>query len=138
GIVYISHRLKEIFEICDDVTVIRDGQFVAEKSVRELTEDKLIELMVGRKLEDQYPRLAQEVGETILNVQDLHGAGVNGVSFSLRKGEILGIAGLMGSGRTELMKAIYGANSKKGGRLELEGKTITIRSATDALQQGNV
>lgn len=138
GIVYISHRLKEIFEICDDVTVIRDGQFVAEKSVSELTEDKLIELMVGRKLEDQYPRLAQEVGETILNVQDLHGAGVNGVSFSLRKGEILGIAGLMGSGRTELMKAIYGANSKKGGRLELEGKTITIRSAIDALKQGIV
>ncbi|MHC5225783.1 ribose ABC transporter ATP-binding protein RbsA [Ignatzschineria sp. LJL83] len=138
GIVYISHRLKEIFEICDDVTVIRDGQFVAEKPVSELMEETLIELMVGRKLEDQYPRLDKDAGDTILAVKDLHADGVNGVSFELKKGEILGIAGLMGSGRTELMKAIYGANSKSSGRVELEGKTISIRSAVEALKYGIV
>ncbi|UNM97543.1 ribose ABC transporter ATP-binding protein RbsA [Ignatzschineria rhizosphaerae] len=138
GIVYISHRLKEIFEICDDVTVIRDGQFVAEKAVTDLNEDKLIELMVGRKLEDQYPRLNKAVGETILSVTNLHGLGVNDVSFTLNKGEILGIAGLMGSGRTELMKAIYGANAKKRGTLTLDGNIMKIRSAIDALKQGIV
>ena len=138
GIVYISHRLKEIFEICDDVTVIRDRQFVAEKPVTELTEEKLIELMVGRKLEDQYPRLESPIGEIVLSVEDLYGEGVNGVSFALRKGEILGIAGLMGSGRTELMKTIYGATAKKQGVLTLYGKKIAIRSAADALKQGIV
>lgn len=138
GIVYISHRLKEIFEICDDVTVIRDGQFVAEKPVAELNEDQLIELMVGRKLEDQYPRLESPIGETILSVQALHGVGVNGVSFQLKKGEILGVAGLMGSGRTELMKTIYGANVKKRGTLLLDNREISIRSALDALKHGIV
>ena len=138
GVVYISHRLKEIFEICDDVTVIRDGQFVAEKSVSELTEETLIELMVGRKLEDQYPRLDKIAGDTILAVKDLYANGVNGVSFELKKGEILGVSGLMGSGRTELMKAIYGANTKRQGTVELEGKAIAIRSAVEALKYGIV
>lgn len=138
GIVYISHRLKEIFEICDDVTVIRDGQFVAEKPVAALTEEKLIELMVGRKLEDQYPRLESPIGDSVLTVKDLHGIGVNGVSFDLKRGEILGVAGLMGSGRTELMKTIYGASVKKQGTILLDGKSIIIRSAMDALKQGIV
>ncbi|WP_434543465.1 ATP-binding cassette domain-containing protein [Escherichia coli] len=109
GIVYISHRMKEIFEICDDVTVFRDGQFIAEREVASLTEDSLIEMMVGRKLEDQYPHLDKAPGDIRLKVDNLCGPGVNDVSFTLRKGEILGVSGLMGAGRTELMKVLYGA-----------------------------
>ncbi|MDU4223920.1 MAG: ribose ABC transporter ATP-binding protein RbsA [Enterobacter asburiae] len=104
GIVYISHRMKEIFEICDDVTVFRDGQFIAEREVATLTEDTLIEMMVGRKLEDQYPHLDKAPGEIRLKVDNLCGPGVNDVTFTLRQGEILGVAGLMGAGRTELVK----------------------------------
>lgn len=103
GIVYISHRMKEIFEICDDVTVFRDGQFIAEREVASLTEDSLIEMMVGRKLEDQYPHLDKAPGDIRLKVDNLCGPGVNDVSFTLRKGEILGVSGLMGAGRTELV-----------------------------------
>jgi ribose transport system ATP-binding protein len=109
GIVYISHRMKEIFEICDDVTVFRDGQFIAERAVGDLSEEGLIEMMVGRKLEDQYPHLDQTPGEVRLRVEHVSGPGVEDVSFTLRKGEILGISGLMGAGRTELMKVLYGA-----------------------------
>ncbi|HAT23144.1 MAG TPA: ribose ABC transporter ATP-binding protein RbsA, partial [Pantoea septica] len=93
GIVYISHRMKEIFEICDDVTVFRDGQFIAERPVKALSEESLIEMMVGRKLEDQYPRLDQAPGEIRLKVENLSGPGVHDVSFTLRKGEILGVSG---------------------------------------------
>lgn len=92
GIVYISHRMKEIFEICDDVTVFRDGQFIAERQVATLTEDTLIEMMVGRKLEDQYPHLDKAPGEIRLKVDNLCGPGVNDVTFTLRQGEILGMS----------------------------------------------
>lgn len=138
GIVYISHRLKEIFEICDDVTVLRDGQFIAEIPVADLTEDQLIESMVGRKLEDQYPRLATEIGESILSVEHLRAEGVNDVSFTLNKGEILGISGLMGSGRTELAKAIFGANKIHSGSITLNQQKLSIRSCKYAMSQGIV
>lgn len=138
GIVYISHRLKEIFEICDDVTILRDGQFVAEKPIQELSEETLIELMVGRKLEDQYPRVAVEIGEQILAVEDLKSLGVNGVSFQLKSGEILGVSGLMGSGRTELMKTIYGAQKLHSGKIKLDDSWIKVRDSNDALNYGIV
>jgi len=138
GIVYISHRMKEIFEICDDVTVFRDGQFIAEREVATLTEDSLIEMMVGRKLEDQYPRLDKAPGEVRLKVDNLSGPGVNGVSFSLRKGEILGVAGLMGAGRTELMKVLYGALPRTGGHVTLDGHEVVTRSPQDGLANGIV
>ena len=95
GIVYISHRMKEIFEICDDVTVFRDGQFIAEREVSSLDEDRLIEMMVGRKLEDQYPHLDKAPGAVRLKVDNLCGPGVDNVTFTLRQGEILGVAGLL-------------------------------------------
>ncbi len=85
SIVYISHRLKEIFEICDDVTILRDGQFIAEKSVAEINEDMLIEMMVGRKLEEQYPYLGNSNGDVILKVSDVENDYVHGVSFELKK-----------------------------------------------------
>lgn len=138
GIVYISHRLKEIFEICDDVTVFRDGQFIGERAVSELQEDSLIEMMVGRKLEDQYPRLNQAPGDVRLQVSELSGPGVNNVSFTLRKGEILGVAGLMGAGRTELMKVLYGALPRTHGNVSLDGKNIVASSPQDGLASGIV
>ncbi|MDO4698940.1 MAG: ribose ABC transporter ATP-binding protein RbsA [Pasteurellaceae bacterium] len=138
GIVYISHRIKEIFQICDDVTVLRDGQFIGERAVAELTEDDLIEMMVGRKLEDQYPHIDVPQGAVRLQVKNLSGCGVNGVSFELRRGEILGVSGLMGAGRTELMKVLYGALPHTQGEVLLDGKPINNRSAQDGLSNGIV
>ncbi|URG48991.1 ribose ABC transporter ATP-binding protein RbsA [Pectobacterium quasiaquaticum] len=138
GIVYISHRLKEIFEICDDITVFRDGQFIGERPVSDLEEDTLIEMMVGRKLEDQYPRSNKVPGEVRLKVQNLSGPGVDSVSFTVRKGEILGVAGLMGAGRTELMKIIYGALPRTGGNVTLDGRDVVTRKPQDGLANGIV
>ncbi|MFJ5511090.1 ribose ABC transporter ATP-binding protein RbsA [Pectobacterium jejuense] len=138
GIVYISHRLKEIFEICDDITVFRDGQFIGERPVSDLEEDTLIEMMVGRKLEDQYPRSNKVPGEVRLKVQNLSGPGVDSVSFTVRKGEILGVAGLMGAGRTELMKILYGALPRTGGNVTLDGRDVVTRKPQDGLANGIV
>ncbi|MDC9821643.1 ribose ABC transporter ATP-binding protein RbsA [Pectobacterium polonicum] len=138
GIVYISHRLKEIFEICDDITVFRDGQFIGECPVSDLQEDTLIEMMVGRKLEDQYPRSNKAPGEVRLKVQNLSGPGVDSVSFTVRKGEILGVAGLMGAGRTELMKILYGALPRTGGNVTLDGRDVVTRKPQDGLANGIV
>ncbi|KGK12003.1 ribose ABC transporter ATP-binding protein RbsA [Vibrio navarrensis] len=136
GIVYISHRLKEIFEICDDITVLRDGKFIAQCAVAETDEEGLIEMMVGRKLEEQYPRIDVKHGETCLQVAGLTGSGVHDVSFSLKRGEILGISGLMGAGRTELMKVIYGALPSERGVINLDQKTINPVSPQDGLANG--
>ena len=138
GIVYISHRMKEIFEICDDVTVFRDGQFIAEREVASLDEDLLIEMMVGRKLEDQYPRLDKAPGAVRLKVDNLCGSGVENISFILRQGEILGVAGLMGAGRTELMKVLYGALPRSSGSVTLDGREVVARSPQDGLANGIV
>ena len=138
GIVYISHRIKEIFEICDDATVLRDGQFIGEVAVAELTEDRLIEMMVGRRLDEQYPHVDVPEGEVRLEVNQLSGSGVHNVSFTLRAGEILGISGLMGAGRTELMKVLYGALPKESGEVRLNGKTISNDCPQDGLNNGIV
>ncbi|WP_017349386.1 ribose ABC transporter ATP-binding protein RbsA [Pantoea sp. A4] len=138
GIVYISHRMKEIFEICDDVTVFRDGQFIAEREVSSLSEESLIEMMVGRKLEEQYPHLNQQPGDIRLKVENLSGPGVDQVSFNLRAGEILGVSGLMGAGRTELMKVLYGALPRTAGQVWLDGKPVAPRAPQDGLENGIV
>ncbi|WP_207707365.1 ribose ABC transporter ATP-binding protein RbsA [Crassaminicella thermophila] len=136
SIVYISHRLEEIFQICDDVTVLRDGKFIGEDEVKNLDENKLIEMMVGRKLTEQFPRVDVEKGEVSLEVKNLSNEFIKDISFLLRKGEILGIAGLMGSGRTELAKTIYGALKKESGKIYIEGKEVKITSSQDALKAG--
>lgn len=138
GIVYISHRLKEIFQICDDVTVLRDGQFIGESPVADLTEDRLIEMMVERKLDEQYPHIDVPPGDIRLSVKNLSGSGVENVSFELRAGEILGVSGLMGAGRTELMKVLYGALPKSGGEIRLNGTPIENRTPQDGLDNGIV
>ncbi|CAH0536092.1 ribose ABC transporter ATP-binding protein RbsA [Vibrio marisflavi] len=136
GIVYISHRLKEIFEICDDITILRDGKFINQCQVSETDEDHLIEMMVGRKLEEQYPRIEATHGSVCLQVSNLTGSGVHDVSFHLNKGEILGVSGLMGAGRTELMKVIYGALASESGSIQLNGKTIKPTSPQQGLASG--
>lgn len=136
GIVYISHRLKEIFEICDDITVLRDGKFIGQRAVADIDEDTMIEMMVGRRLDEQYPRIDVKHGTTCLEVKNLNGAGVKDVSFTLDRGEILGISGLMGAGRTELMKVIYGALKRESGDVVLDGKTINPLSPQDGLANG--
>ncbi|GHA11221.1 ribose ABC transporter ATP-binding protein RbsA [Oceanisphaera arctica] len=136
GIVYISHRLKEIFEICDRVTILRDGKWIGEEAVSDIDEDHLIEMMVGRKLDEQYPRIHVPQGPEVLKVEGLSGAGVNGVSFSLHEGEILGFSGLMGAGRTELVKTLYGALPRTEGQVWLAGKPYAANSPQQGLAAG--
>jgi ribose transport system ATP-binding protein len=134
SIVYISHRLKEIFEICDYATIMRDGKFIDEAVVADITEDHIIEKMVGRKLKDQFPRIDTELGDVSLRVEDLSGEVTKDINFSLQRGEILGIAGLMGAGRTELAKTIYGCFKKTSGQIHIDGKKIDINSPQEALK----
>lgn len=136
GIVYISHRLKEIFQMCDDITVLRDGKFIGEIPVADINEDGLIEMMVGRRLDELYPRIDVTHGATCLEVDKVSAPGVKEVSFTLGRGEILGISGLMGAGRTELMKAIYGALPRTAGDIMLDGKLISPVSPKDGLLNG--
>ena len=139
GIVYISHRLQEIFQICDDATVMRDGRFIAEAPVAELSEDQIIEKMVGRSLDEQYPRIQPEGDNcTVLEVKSLNAPGIHNVSFTLKRGEILGFSGLMGAGRTELVKALYGANSYSSGELFVDGVGVHVRTPGEGLSAGIV
>lgn len=134
SIVYISHRLKEIFEICDSITVLRDGKYVGEEKIENLDEDKMIEMMVGRKLTDQFPRLDIKMGETILKVENLNNEYVKNINFEVKAGEILGISGLMGAGRTELAKTIYGHIRKTSGNIIVKGKRVEAKSCKDGLK----
>ena len=136
SIVYISHRLQEIFEICDDVTVLRDGELISQKKIEELREENIIEMMVGRKLSEQYPWIETETGDAILKIEDLSNQFVKNVSFSLKKGETLGVAGLMGSSRTELMRTIYGIYPYTKGEIFLSDTKLKINSPMDALKYG--
>ncbi|WP_025820190.1 ribose ABC transporter ATP-binding protein RbsA [Shewanella marina] len=138
GIVYISHRLKEIFTICDDITVLRDGKFIAQAAIADIDEDKMIELMVGRQLDEQYPYQNSCREQTCLSVKGLSGHGIDNISFDLKQGEILGFSGLMGAGRTELMKLIFGALNKHQGQVHLNGVELKINNCRDALDQGIV
>ncbi|WP_227875187.1 ribose ABC transporter ATP-binding protein RbsA [Oceanisphaera profunda] len=136
AIVYISHRLQEIFDICDRVTVLRDGKWIAEAAVSDIDEEQLIELMVGRKLDEQYPRIAVPQGSEVLKVEKLCAPGISDVSFSLHQGEILGFSGLMGAGRTELVKALYGAEPRTQGQVWLSGKPYTANHPQQGLAAG--
>jgi ribose transport system ATP-binding protein len=136
GLVFISHRLGEIFQICDDIAILRDGQMVHQGPVSEISEDDLIRHMVGRELTDQYPYEALERGDVRLSVSDLVAHNVKGVSFQAHAGEVLGFAGLVGAGRTELAKAIYGANSVKSGSIEINGKSCRLKSPQDGVKAG--
>ena len=135
AIIYISHKMDEIFQISDTITVLRDGQWIGTKPAKELDNDMLIKMMVGRELTDIYPKDPVEIGDVILEVKNLsRGKKVRDASFSLRKGEVLGIAGLVGAGRSELVETIFGLYPKTGGQIFLHGKEVHIKSAADAIK----
>ena len=137
SVIYISHRLEELYEIGDVATVLRDGSVVGTVPVSELSMDRLVAMMVGRELKEKFPKEEVNIGEESLRVEGLDREGVlHDISFSLRKGEILGIAGLVGSGRTEMARAIFGADPIDSGDVYIEGKKVNIKSPTDAVRSG--
>ena len=137
GIVYISHRLEELQHIVDSVTILRDGQFVAEMPFKDVTLNEIISYMVGREIKEKFPRVTCPVGKKIFEVKHLNaGRMVRDVSLELHEGEIVGIAGLMGAGRTETTRAIFGIDRKESGEIILDGKPITINKPIDAIRAG--
>lgn len=136
AIIYISHRMEEIFEICDHVSIFRDGTYVGERSMEGVTRDELISMMVGRKVENVFPKTDCEIGDVVFKVEGLTGKGFENISFEVRKGEILGISGLVGSGRSETMRAIFGMDPIKSGKMYLDGKEITIKKPSQAIKAG--
>ena len=139
GIVYISHRLEELSHIVDRVTIMRDGQFITSMNFKDTTLDEIIANMVGREIKEKFPRVSCEKGKKVLEVRNLNaGHMVRNVNFSLYEGEIVGFAGLMGAGRTETTRAIFGVDPKEGGEIILDGKPVTIRKPEDAIRAGIV
>lgn len=135
--IYISHHLQEIFEIADRVTVLRDGAYMGTRDVADVTEEQLVQMMVGRELRDMYGTRDNDVGETYFQVKGAgRGQDFRDISFSLRRGEILGFAGLVGSGRTELGRGIFGAEPLEAGEILLDGKRLQIQSSKDAIRAG--
>jgi ribose transport system ATP-binding protein len=137
AIIYISHRMAEIYELGDRLSVFRDGEYVGELTRPEFTSDRIIEMMVGRKLEELYPEKTAAHGNVVLQVRNMSDKEhVKNAGFELRAGEVLGLAGLVGAGRTELARLIFGADPKESGEVHLEGKLVDIKHPIDAVQQG--
>lgn len=137
GIIYISHRLEELFEITDRIVVLRDGKMVGDIRTKEADRDHLISLMVGRELSSFYTKNKHDIGKVALEARNLsHTKLFSNASFTARYGEIVGFAGLVGAGRTELMKTVFGAYPKSGGEIFLDGRPVDIRSPQDAIRNG--
>ena len=138
GIIYISHKMAEILRISDDVTVMRDGQYVATKAAKDLTMDEIIRLMVGRELSNQFPPKTNKPGEVVLEVEGLTAqySLLKDVSFKVRSGEIVGFAGLDGSGRTETLENIFGIATRHAGVIKLHGKEVKNRNARESIKNG--
>ena len=138
GIIYISHKMEEILRISDDVTVMRDGKNIATEEAKNLTIDKIIRLMVGRELTERFPPKTNKVGKTALEVRNLTSrySGLRDVSFDVKQGEILGVAGLGGAGRTELLECIFGLSERESGSLRLHGKEIVNKNPRAAKKNG--
>ena len=138
GIIFVSHKLEELFELCDRVTVIRDGQFIETRDIQDWDNDSLIKAMVGRSLDNQFPKeFGTRSKEPMLKIEHVSEAGVlNDVSFEAYGGEILGFSGLVGAGRTETMRAIFGADKIDSGKIYIKGQEVTIKSPKDAINHG--
>jgi ribose transport system ATP-binding protein len=136
GIIYISHRMREIFELADEVTVLKDGRYVGTRQVAEVTMDDLVRMMIGRDLKDVYPKRTPKLGEVLLEVKNLkRSALVHDVSFQLRAGEIVGFSGITGSGRTEVMRAVFGADPHQA-EMTVCGRPYRARSPKEAISRG--
>ncbi len=135
-IIYISHRIDEVLDIADSLTVLRDGHHIETRPMKGIDRKEIIRLMVGRELNETYPSRSTDIGEPILQLENVSGNGVHDISFELRKGEILGLAGLIGAGRTELGKVIFGEARKDSGTIRYKGNPIEFHSAGQALSSG--
>lgn len=135
-VIYISHRLEEIFQLADRVSVLRDGKYICTKDIKDTNKDDLIKLMVGRTLKETYPERNFATDETVLEVKNLTGNGVKNISFQLKKGEILGFGGLVGAGRTELAELLFGNAKIKSGEMYLHGKTLQPKNPKEAIRAG--
>ncbi|MCI8861682.1 MAG: sugar ABC transporter ATP-binding protein [Lachnospiraceae bacterium] len=138
SVIYISHRLEETFTIADAVTVMRDGRYIATRDVEELDKNTLIQMMVGRELSNIYPKEEAEIGKTVLEVKNLCGDRFWDISFQVRRGEILGFYGLVGAGRSEVFRRIFGMDSGSGGEICLDGKALSISRPYHAIRSGIV
>ncbi|MGL4760615.1 MAG: sugar ABC transporter ATP-binding protein [Sarcina sp.] len=138
AIMYISHRMEEIFAICDRVEVLRDGQYAGNAVIKEINNDILISMMVGRKIEDQFPYKKVESQKKIIEVKDLSSdeGKISDINFDIKSGEILGVAGLMGSGRTEVAKTIFGAYKKNCGTIKVNGKELNVKNIQESIDNG--
>ena len=137
AVIYISHRMEEIFSLGRRVTVMRDGQWVATREVCDVTREDLIRMMVGRELKDEFPERTSKPGEERLRVEGLERKGVfSGISFHVRRGEVVGLTGLVGAGRTEVARALFGADPINAGKVLLDGKPVRIRSPREAIANG--
>jgi inositol transport system ATP-binding protein len=135
AIIYISHKMDEIFRICDTITVLRDGQYIATRPARELDHDTLVKLMVGREVSQLFPAVYATKGDVSLEVEGLTKKGVfEDISFQVRRGEILGVAGLMGAGRSEVFETIFGLRFADSGRIKINGRQVRIGSPADAIR----
>lgn len=137
AIIYISHKLDEIFEIADEITILRDGEFVGSRKVKDLSRQDIITMMVGRELKHLFPKKLVQIGEEILEVKNLSLKGkFENISFRLKRGEILGISGLMGAGRSEVMESLFGIVKPDKGEIFIKGKKVSINSPQDAIKKG--
>lgn len=137
SIIYISHRLEEILMLSDRITVLRDGEHIKTVSAKGVTQDELVEMMVGRSLDNVYPKVEVKIGEPVFEVKNLTSKGVfENVSFQVRAGEILGFSGLVGAGRSEIMNSIFGIDKLDSGEIYMEGKKLSINTPQDAIQNG--
>jgi ribose transport system ATP-binding protein len=138
AIIYISHRLDEIFALSDKVSVLRDGEYITTLNTDQTTRPELIKYMVGREMTQTFPTREAQIGDVALEVKNLTGNGVKNISFQVHKGEILGISGLVGAGRTEIMKVIFGAEKKQWGEILVNGQPADIRSPRDAMRKYHI
>ena len=137
SIVYISHRMEEIFELCDRITILRDGQYIGTRNICEITMDDIVQMMIGREIGERYPKREVTIGEEVFRVEGLtHSKLFKDVNFSVRAGEVLGVSGLMGAGRTEIMQAIFGNLPIVSGKIFIDGKEVSIRNPRQAIANG--
>lgn len=137
SIVYISHRMEEIFELCDRITILRDGQYVGTRNIPETNMDEIVKMMIGREIGERYPERDVKLGDVVFEVKNLNCPGIfNNVNFDVRAGEVLGVAGLMGAGRTEIMQSIFGNMPHVTGQIFMNGKEIHNKNPWDAMDNG--
>lgn len=137
SIVYISHRMEEIFELCDRITILRDGTYIDTKYIKDITMDDIVQMMIGREIGERFPKRDVKIGDEVLKVEGLTKNKVfHDVNFSVRAGEVLGVSGLMGAGRTEIMQSIFGNLSRESGKIFIDGEEVTIKNPRQAIAAG--